>query len=194
MPWLSYVFAPAAVSALFVACLWHDLAGGLTISPRTLWTEVRQGKPAKATLTLAALIGLALMLAVPLQAMIRNDILKRDDSSQRLVAFLNRTVEDGAIIETWERELAILTNHRYHFPDQSTLTAIHATGYRNNDEWEQGLGADYFQKHRPSYLVVGWFARRIGLYDADFLAGHARLLQTIGDGEWYYEVYDLHLP
>ncbi len=194
MPWLSYVFAPAAVSALFVARLWHDLAGELTVSPRILWAEVQQGKPAKATLALAALIGLALILAVPLQATIRNDILKRDNGSQRLVAFLNRAVEDDVIIETWERELTILTNHRYHFPDQATLTAIHAAAYRNNDQWKQGLGADYFQKYQPSYLVVGWFARRIGLYDANFLASHAHLLQTIGDGEWSYDVYSLHLP
>jgi 4-amino-4-deoxy-L-arabinose transferase-like glycosyltransferase len=193
VPWLSYLFVPGAVSALFVAKLGRDLLGGVGVPRPLLWSEVRQGRPGKAVLSLMALLGLGLMIGAPLLAVVRVHVWARDEGPQRVAAFLSETVHDGAVIETWERELAILTDHTYHFPEQRLLVEAHAALYRGGNR-DYRLGAAYFQKHRPSFVVVGWFARWLEIYDADFLAAHADLLTTIGEGDLRYEVYRLHGP
>jgi hypothetical protein len=186
--WLAYVFAPAAISALFVSKLWHDLSDGFTISWRDLWTELRQNKPGQAALRFGILTVMSLVVCYQLQGILRQDVLARDRTPQQVAAFLNETVDKSSVIDTWERELAILTDHQYHFPDQSLLAFSHAAIYRG-EMGDYALKADYFSSHRPSYVVVGWFARWTGIYDISFLAEHGTLLSTIGD----YQVYELHL-
>lgn len=193
VPWLSYLFVPGTVASLFVAKLGRDLLGRVNVSRRLLWSEVRQGRPGQATLRLMALLGVGLMLAAPLSAVARAHVLARDEGPQQVAAFLNETVPADATIETWERELAILTDHTYHFPDQRLLIKAHAALYRGGPR-DYRLGADYFRKHQPSHVIVGWFARWTEIYDADFLARHADLIATIGEGDLRYEVYRLHEP
>jgi hypothetical protein len=193
IPWPRYALAATAITAIFVAKLWHDLTDGFHMPWRAAWAEISQARPARAALQLAALLGLAGMVGYPLQSMVRTEVLARDRSTVEIADLLNRTVDRTAIVETWERELGVMTNHRYHFADQALLAKTHAATYRGGPR-DYALGLPYFLKYRPQYLVIGWYAREAGLYDPAFLAGHARLLATIGDGELRYELYQLQLP
>lgn len=188
-PWKHYVAAATGISALFVSKLWYDLTSGFCISWRALWTEIRQGHPAATTLRLTVLATLFLMIFYPLQSRIRSDVLVQYRGPQQVALFLNATVDKNAVVETWERELAVLTDHRYHFPDQIHLAETHPAAYRGGKR-HYTLGAAYFQEHQPRYIVVGWYARLLGIYDIDFLIEHGDLLATIEE----YEVYELHLP
>ena len=96
------------------------------------------------------------------------------------------------MIETWERELAILTDHTYHYPDQLMLAKIDDFVFKGGGYYS--LGKDYFDSVRPDYVVDGWFARGNFVYDADFLKSNAQLLATFGDGDWRYDIYQMNSP
>ena len=97
------------------------------------------------------------------------------------------------VIETWERELGILTNHNYHYADQSMLAKIDNALYRGGDQ-NYSLGADYFNSVHPRYVVVGWFGRLYNVYDSDYLNKNARIIASFGDGDWRYDVYRMNSP
>ena len=214
IPWSRYIFPTAAITALFVGKLYVDVAAGLASSSGELRSEISQFALGRAALsskalvslgTLTALLTLGLLTGYQLQRTIRSDVLDtvgnepgyfvsppQFDSPTRAAAFLAKMVSQDAVIETWERELSVLTNHRYHFPDQSLLahadTFIYSGGARN-----YALGADYFNQVRPAYVVVGWYARFNQIYDIDYLTQHGKLIGSVGDGEWRYDIYELRL-
>jgi hypothetical protein len=214
LTWSRYAFPAIAISSLFVAKLWHDLAQGFIAGSKQLWSELQQGRPIKADLsqeammilgTSVALIVITLMAGYHLQRVVRDYVLDREgqqgayiitapqlESPRQVADYLNATVDKNAVVETWERELDILTDHRYHFPDQAFLAQTDAAVYRDGPR-NYALGAEYFQKYQPDYVVVGWYARYKGIYDAQFLTEQGDLLATIGDGVWRYDVYALHI-
>jgi hypothetical protein len=214
IPWSRYFFPTAAITAFFVAKLCVDLAAGLAASGRELWSELRQFGLGRADLSSRALVSLGsltglltlgLLTGYQLQRTIRFDVLDKVGevpayfvsppqlgSPEQVAALLNKTVPKEAVVETWERELSILTDHRYHFPDPSILAHAQLFVYRGGQN-DYALGADYFNQIRPDYVVVGWYARFNQIYDLDFLAQHGKLIGSIGDGEWRYDVYELHL-
>ena len=110
-----------------------------------------------------------------------------------MAALLNQKVDKDALIETWERELGVLTDHRYHFPDQSLLAQTDIFVYQNGSH-DYVLGSDYFHSIHASYVVVGWYARFNQIYDMDYLSRQADLIATVGDGEWRYDLYKLQVP
>ncbi len=215
IPWSRYIFPAAALTAFFVAKLCVDLAAGLAPSIQALWGELRQfglgrgqlSAPAVVGLgTLTGLLTLGLLTGYQLQRTIRSDVLDKVGvepgyfvsppqfaDPEQAAAFLDKNVSKDAVIETWERELSILLpDHRYHFPDQSLLAHADTFVY-SGGALDYVLGADYFNQVRPDYVVVGWYARFNQIYDLDFLTQHGKLIGSIGDGEWRYDVYQLHL-
>jgi hypothetical protein len=124
------------------------------------------------------------MITYSLQARIRPDILASSLGSQRVAEYLNEHVDRGAVVETWERELAILTEHTFHFPDQSFLTEAHADDFRGGM-----FGPEYFERIKPAYLIVGWYARwgagGFDVYDMDFVHQSGNLVASIDE----YEIY-----
>jgi 4-amino-4-deoxy-L-arabinose transferase-like glycosyltransferase len=190
IPWPQVAMAPAVLSAVFVAKLWRDLWVSLNISwsaLRRAWRD-RQVNQLALMLAIMAVVGLAVI--VPLQSKIRTDVLEADRASQEVVAFIAQTVEPGALIETWERELGIMTDRQYHYPDQSMLAKTHLAIYRNGPR-DYALGAAYFQQHQPQYLVVGWFGRWLGIYDKAYIQEHGEWLASFGPENERYDVYRL---
>lgn len=193
LPWAHYMLPLAALAALFVAKLWHDLTDGFDLSLPALWKDLRRLQMSGKLQSAMMLLVVAIILLYSLQGIVRSEVLAQDRSASQVAEFLNKTVDRSAVIETWERELGILTDHKYHFPDQSLLARTHATLYHGAPK-DYVLGASYFLQYRPTYLVTGWYTRAAGIYDSEFLAKHGHLVATIGDGEQRYEVYKLDLP
>ena len=214
IPWSRYLFPAAAITALFVGKLCNDLVEGFASSRQELVNELRQSKSAWAPLTprvlmslgtLVALLTLGFLMGYQLQRTIRSDVLDKVGneavfvvsppqfwSPYLLASFLNQTMDKDSVIETWERELSVLTDHRYHFPDQSLLAQTDVFIYHGGAR-DYVLEADYFNRIRPAYVIIGWYARFNQIYDTDFLSQHSKLVTSIGDGEWRYDVYELHL-
>lgn len=102
--------------------------------------------------------------------------------------FLNGNFEKSPTIETWERELGILTGHHYHYPDQSYLAENHHFQYRSAPG-NHALGSSYFSEVEPDYLIVGWSARSYQIYDSEFIRKNCSLMARIGVEPWHYEIY-----
>jgi 4-amino-4-deoxy-L-arabinose transferase-like glycosyltransferase len=192
LPWMAYIFVPATISALFVGKLWYDITSALAMPSPDLGPDMQRVQPARVIALWAIVAVMGITAAYSLQSRIRVNVLDRDTAPQQVAAFLNQTVDKSTVIETWECELVLLTNHKYHFPDQLLLAQTHAAVYHGNVQ-DHTLGMNYFLAHQPGYVVVGWFARWMTIYNVDFLAEHGCLLKTIGQGEARYEIYQLNL-
>ncbi|HEX9116377.1 MAG TPA: hypothetical protein VGA61_09935, partial [Anaerolineae bacterium] len=187
-----------------------DLLSGLSNSWRSVWQDLRpavvsraRGSTAPLALgTLVALLTLGLLTAFQLQRTVRSDVLDRTGyvetayrvtpsdlaAPAQVAALLNRNVDQKAVVETWERELSIYTDHRYHYPDQSLLARTHLFNFHHRAP-DYALGAAYFERVKPAYLVVGWYARDKHIYDMDYVTTHGRFVASIGDDAWRYDVY-----
>jgi hypothetical protein len=132
-----------------------------------------------------------LIVSYSLQKTVMDSVIDgKNDNQVQIVNFLNRNIDKSEVIETWEHELMVMTNHNYHAPDQSLLIQTHAAINRGGTR-DYTLGEEYFQLYHPKYLVVGWFARWLGTYDDQFLATHSCLLTTIGQDVFRYDIYKL---
>ena len=212
IPWSRYLLPAAAITALFVAKLANDLLEGFWASRHELWHDLRTGPTVQATLgakalvtlgTMVALLSLACLTGYQLQRTIRSDVLDKTGNEAALVVsppqfgaptqlanFLNAKIDKSAVIETWERELGVLTDHNYHYPDQSLLAQTDNFIYHGGDR-NYVLGAEYLERVHPAYVIEGWYARFNQIYDTDYLQKHGVLVATVGDGEWRYDVYKL---
>jgi 4-amino-4-deoxy-L-arabinose transferase-like glycosyltransferase len=214
MPIPRYMFPFAAIMSLFVAKLVYDLASGFATTSRDFWPALRRymsgqaNLPPLALVSLAALVGLTsftLLAGYEFQRTVRLDVLDKEGVEnhavdtppqlrvpQQVVDFLNQHISQDKVIETWERELGILTDHTYHYPDQLMLAKIDNAVFRGGEYYS--LGADYFNSVHPSYVIDGWFARGNNVYDASYLKKNARLIASFGDGDWRYDIYQMNSP
>jgi 4-amino-4-deoxy-L-arabinose transferase-like glycosyltransferase len=148
--WQRYAFPAVAFGAVLIARMLADLIGWLRGAgrPRLAWV-----------LALYAALAVGAPLALSAQA-----IAHPDTSAQRFAAYLDATLPADTLIETWEPELGLLTNHRYHYPPIELLdTAV-------RHEWLGGPALHYDGLHdAPSYVVVGSFGAYTGVYPSDTL-------------------------
>ncbi len=215
LPIPRYLLPAAALTSIFVAKLVHDLASGLIATSRDVWPALRgyatgrSDLPATALVTLGTLVGLTsfvLLTGYELQRTIRTDVLDKTglqsetvltppqlQAPNQVANYLNQNVSQTRVIETWERELGVLTDHNYHYPDQLMLAKIDSAAYRGGDQ-NYSLGADYFNSVRPDYVVVGWFGRLYKVYDVDYLQRTAHVIASFGDGDWRYDIYQMNTP
>src|SRR6185369_7855064 len=106
----------------------------------------------------------ALVIAMPL-ALSARAIVQPDDSAQRFAAYLDANIPQNTIVETWEPELGLLTDHRYHYPPIALLdTAV-------RHQWLGGPPLAYDGlRDAPAYVVVGNFGAYTNIYAPDALA------------------------
>ncbi len=153
--------------------------------------------------TLAGLLTMVFGLGYQLQKTFRSDVLDTYGADeilnssppqfyapQEVADYLNQNVEKGKVIETWERELGILTDHNYHYPDQVMLAQVHLHLYRGGNN-VYGLGEEYFTQVHPDYLVIGWYSRLNNIYDLDTVNKIGTKIATFGSGEWRYDIYKI---
>jgi hypothetical protein len=211
-PWPRYLFPAAAMAAFFTGKLCVDLATNFWQLRASLWSSLRlfathrialPSRDMAALGSLLALLTLVLLTGYQLQWTLRMNVLDRvagrDEWTQgpqqfwavpELVAYLNKNVDRNSVIDTWEREMGTLTDHRYHFPDESLLARADAHYYRGAP-CDYTLGIEDLKKVQATYVIVGWLARANDAYDLDALAKHSELVTTIGYGPWRYDIFRL---
>ncbi len=209
LPWIWHFFAPLAVTALFISKLFDDLLGSILqtlarLKPAIL-ELIRHRKPfptGEITMVgaLVAVITFFLWTGINFKDRLVEDVLDRQGKSSshsprsftlpyETADFLNQLVPPGSIIETSERELAILTDFIYHTPDQSILIDVIPYIYRRIGSNNYQLGSEYFNSARADYLVIGYFARYHQAYSMDFISKNFEQIKVIGTGGFEYEVY-----
>ncbi len=214
-PWAHYALGGMVVLGIFVGGLLADLLRSLADAWRGLVSRLRAALRGGQTIgredvlalgTLAALVSLLLLSGDLVQSVLRVDVLDSAglrhpavhyipqlQAPEAAAAVLNGLAGDDAVIETWERELSVLTALTFHYPDQSLLAPAHAATYRGGPR-DYALGEDYFREHSPDLVVVGWYARSLGAYDLEYLATNADLVATVGEGEWRYDIFRFPRP
>lgn len=145
--WPRYAFPAVAFGALCIARMLADLL-------HWLW----HGHTAARWAAGAVCAYVILIIATPL-ALSGRAVLSPDASAQQMAAFLDAHVPVDTVVETWEPELGVLTNHRYHYPPIQLLdTAV-------RHEWLGGPPIVYDGlADAPQYVVVGSFGAYTGIY------------------------------
>jgi hypothetical protein len=195
IPWRPYFILPGTVSAMFVAKLLDDLWSQLEAD----WVQ----NPASRHLpgNIIAIATLLLFSLYQFQNVLRRDVLDsvgvaspefrkvpEFSATTDAAKYLQTHVGNGEVVDTWERELGLMTTITFHYPDQSLLIYSHSTVFRGAPN-HYSLGRDYFDEFHPDYVVVGWWGRFTQIYDLQYLQENATQLITIGSKEWGYDIY-----
>jgi 4-amino-4-deoxy-L-arabinose transferase-like glycosyltransferase len=205
--WHHYALPAMALVALAVANLYTRMARVAipVVKDRLRSLSTRSGQPVLVVLASGVLVGLfsyGMWAAYHLQEYVRSDVLDPTGNQTDLrsppqlqnpgvvASYLEGNIPSGAVIETWERELGVLTDLTFHYPDQSMLANTHNVLYRGGQE-NYLLGEDYLKKAKADYVILGWFARSFPIYDLAYLKSHSDLIFSVGEGNYNYEVYRL---
>jgi hypothetical protein len=161
--WPRYAFPAIAFGAILIARAIVDLISWL-----------RRSAPLQRGLAIGVGAYTALIIALPL-ALSTSAIVRPDNSAQRFAAYMDANVPPNAIVETWEPELGLLTDHRYHYPPIALLdTAV-------RHQWLGGPPLVYNGlRDAPAYVVVGGFSAYTNVYPPDILTRDYVEQQQIG--------------
>ncbi len=157
--WPRYAFPAVVLGALPAALLAHDLFQALRNRRR-------------AVLVWLGAAYLALVVLAPL-ALTARVVLSPRYAAHEMAAYLDRNVPTSAIIETWEPEMGVLTDHNYHYvPTELLDPAVRHV-------WLGGAPVEYDGlEARPPYVLLGPFSGYTRIYPPDVLARDYQVLYT----------------
>ncbi|MBK9121862.1 MAG: hypothetical protein IPM16_01885 [Chloroflexi bacterium] len=101
-----------------------------------------------------------------------------DDSAYRVGAYLDEVADVGAVVETWDRELGVISRHNYHFPPISVDTQFNSYENSQTDVPARDV-YDFRDVVDPGFVVVGPRSRDGDLYDSERLSNYV-LVETFG--------------
>jgi 4-amino-4-deoxy-L-arabinose transferase-like glycosyltransferase len=181
--WARYAFAPVVLSSILVVRMFVDLIGGRRFDWQGIQRLVRGETTTPALIALVLLCGVAVNAGLlPLYARVHAAFQHGNGDAYTLAEYLNANVPREALIETWEQELGVLTDHTYHYPPQVVLA------YAVAETWEGAAPArdlyDFRDYGPPDYVITGPFGVYTIIYPTERLADYD-LIHTIGA----YNVY-----
>jgi 4-amino-4-deoxy-L-arabinose transferase-like glycosyltransferase len=183
--WWRYAFLGLAMASLFVARFFHDLTDGFRLSSAALQEDLRRVRVTlrNRALRWVMIAWLAAMLVVPLGETVWEIFAPGFNAPEAMAAYLNEHIPLDALIETWEPEMGFLTDHNYHFPPAMLLLDAVEQTHLGGPPVTQTYR--FVQTEHPDYVLVGDFARSVGIYPPDLLAMSYELVTTVGDYELY---------
>lgn len=172
--WPRYAFPALALAAVPIAMLMARLFQHFHTT----------AEKAVVGVLLAGLLFVGLLLPIFQDTM---TIVQNDDRGVYVLAdYLNETVPMDAIIETWEQELAVLTDHRYHYPPQMILAVA------VQQQWNSGApiteSYDFRDEVDADYVINGPFSQFTEIYPETFLTDFT-LVNTFETATGPYQVW-----
>jgi hypothetical protein len=177
------------LGALALTSLLLTLANGLRFAPEewitALRTQDRTPGKAAAYVLVAGLI--IILIIVPLGRAAYNVLLTGSSAPYLTAQYLEANADPDSIIETWDREMPLLTSHRYHHPPAS------AQAYHNAhllDPTKPSAGDMYhvLDELTPDYIVVGPMSYWAQLYSPQMLQDY-ELVFDQEDNDVRYQIY-----
>lgn len=186
--WLRYAFPALAVASLFVSRFFYDLTGGFNLDWSGLWQRVktRELSIQSSAVSFVLLLWLAVMILLPLAQTTKAIVFPPFNAPAAMAEYMNQNVPKDKIVETWEPEMAFLTDHNYHFPPAGLLNT--AVGFIWLGKASPAASYHYVQENHPPYILVGGFASWVQLYPQDVLSKDYHRLVNIGG----YNLYQLN--
>lgn len=179
------------LGTVFVARLGYTLTDGYRLPWRDLIRVVRPIRNGtdrayeRSALTLAIMLGVAAsLLIVPFVRASFNVAYSGGDAPYQAAQYLTDHEPSDALIETWDKEMAILSDHQYHHPPQ-IVQAHHNAYIRNFSDQPASAYYDFREHVTADYVVIGPFSRWAQLYDGRL--DDYTLVFTASDGT--YDVY-----
>lgn len=171
--WERYAFEPTLLGALLAGA---GLAHGPALARHR----------ASRLVTITAVLGAcALTIAVPLQSRhrVREVLEAADDAAPAFAAVLDARVAPGAVVESWEWQLSVLTGTNFHYPTNDWVDRFTAEKFGGVP-----VGRPYpWLDAQPAYLVDGPFSKFTGVYAPALASGCCELLARRGP----YDVYQV---
>jgi 4-amino-4-deoxy-L-arabinose transferase-like glycosyltransferase len=185
--WLRYAFPALAISSIFLAKLFSDVADALQFQVPALLSEIRSKGLASTRQLLGGVfsIYLLLMIALPLAQTTKDIVLPPFNAPFAMAEYMNANIPQNVVIETWEPEMGFLTNHDYHFPPQLLLNTAISYIWRGGPSPAESY--TFLQPTPPQYVLVGGFSTWVNVYPQDELQKYYKLIKQIGG----YELYSL---
>jgi hypothetical protein len=182
--WPRWAVAPLTLAAFFVAYLFYTLTDGFRFDLYTLRAIINGKELQLSEVTRILVIGLIFGTTIlPIYGRVDIALNYGGDEAYRAAEYVETNLPPDALIETWEEELAVLTDYSYHFPPQ----VIEA--YVVSEEWLQGSPASeryHFEEYvTPDYVIAGPFSKWAGIYTPEQLEDYV-LVDTIGQ----YDIYE----
>jgi hypothetical protein len=172
------------IGTLFVGRLFYSLTNGYTFDWQDFRESIIKQKELNTTtivrvIALAAVIGI---ICLPAVRAVYNVARSGDDTPYLTADFLNDHANDNDVIETWDKEIGILSDHIYHYPPQ-VVQAYHNAYIRGNGP-PANEKYDFRDYGTPQFIVIGPQSRWADFYPEARLDDYA-LVATYGD----YEIY-----
>jgi len=164
--WVRYAFAGLVVGLFLIGrFIWGVLAGML----------IKQNRLSLGLIGIVAILALGINFGVITKGVVADD-------AQKTAQYIATTIPKDAVIETWEWELDMLSEHRqFHHPQQALLfEAIRQSATHQ----PFNLSYDALQAN-PDYLIVGTFGAWTGIYPSSMLRLNYTPVATFG----VYQVY-----
>jgi 4-amino-4-deoxy-L-arabinose transferase-like glycosyltransferase len=184
LAWPRYAFPAVAVASLFVVRLLYDLTSGFAFRLRHLLCGTIP--PLDAAASIATLSLLAIMTVMPLYLHLSAVLWQGSGDAYILADYLNQNVPNDAVIETWEQEMAVLTDHNYHYPPQIVLA------YSVEEIWRGGQPAHELYDFRDivdaEYILIGPFAVYTNIYPEEYLENY-EIIHTEGAYDLYRRLH-----
>jgi hypothetical protein len=183
--WPRYFLPPAFLGSMFVAAMLHDWTNKFSLTSTVERSASLLKKLGFSQTSLAAIVAvmlIAMSSGRTLTILYEAYVLDADGSIKETIDFLNTKTPPNSLIETYESELFVFLNRRYHYPPDQ----IHVELIRKFSLGEQ-VTIDYDPvASDPDYLVVGPQNRFWDFYDAHLTSGAFRSLQKYSR----YEIYE----
>jgi len=186
--WERYLFVPVVVGSMFAAVMLCDMIKGFVSIPATIQSaadtilHLRFGR--NNLFALVAVFLFALLLATVFNLF--GCYATPDRSSGEVAKFLNTATPPDTLIETYDMELFVLLNRRYHHPPDEIQLKLNRRRFMG-----QNVEIDYdAMAADPDYLVVGTMSRLWHLYDPALKTGFFRLVLENSR----YQVYERIRP
>jgi 4-amino-4-deoxy-L-arabinose transferase-like glycosyltransferase len=166
--WDRYAFAPATLVVVFVVVMIRDLVHEFKFD----WNGWRNALGVKSRISSRAIFCLVagwlfVVLIAPTYLRFNEVTRLGNGNAYQVKEWLNAHAPEDALIETWEQELGVLTDHRFHYPPQITLAYSVAAQWQNGPEASQFY--DFREYGNPEYVIVGPFGVYTGLYPTERL-------------------------
>ncbi len=159
------------LSVIFAVRLVYDLTGGLHFDWAAIRSEILgSGRFSLSTIIAVVTFSLAFSVVVipTFQAVLRV-MLNGDDSYYRLGDFIRENAPADAVIETFDKEVSLLSDNPYHFPTDHVETLLNQGITVTSDDYHF---EDYVD---PLYVIVGPYGKNV--YHHDSLTGYEEIDQ-----------------
>ncbi len=182
--WTRYAMPALVLAALYLGHLIERMMGTVGELPGAIRQYIKTGTSSPALLASVLLVPL-LTLSVAgggiaaVSAAIRQG---EYNMAYQTARYIRQNIPPDAVIETWDKELSILTDHIVHYPPQAVEIDL------GTEKWRGGksvVGIYNFREYVDAdYVIVGPFSKFAGIYSPEMLEGY-NLIETVG----YYEIY-----